>query len=176
MQRIGVLSDSHVREDSNLAQRVGRAWGPVDLILHAGDITSPALLDDLRDIAPTRAVAGNMDGLAILAWLPLSAEFHVEECRLALSHGDLGSERVESRSQRRGGEDDELRALLLARFPRAQCLVYGHTHRPFCRLVEGRLFFNPGACHQRAPSPTIGLLTVCGSQVTGEILALPPSD
>jgi putative phosphoesterase len=175
MQRIGVLSDSHVRGASDLAERAARTWGPVDLILHAGDITSPALLEDLREIAPTRAVAGNLDGLAIVAQVPLSDEFFVEECRLALFHGDLGVVRVESRSQRRGHEDDTLRALLLARFPHAHCIIYGHTHTPLCRQIEGVLFFNPGACHERAPAPTVGRLTVRGSDVSGEILPLSPS-
>jgi uncharacterized protein len=54
---IGVISDTHglVRPEAIAALR------GCDLILHAGDVGRPEVLDALRDVAPTTTVRGNVD-------------------------------------------------------------------------------------------------------------------
>ena len=54
---IGIISDTHGR----LPQSVSMVFKQTDLIIHAGDIGDPEIIDDLENIAPTRAVRGNMD-------------------------------------------------------------------------------------------------------------------
>ena len=65
MTRIGVLSDTHLREpEPDLGQRLAQVWGPVDMILHAGDLVNISVLDALQ--APeVLAVAGNMDDYVV---------------------------------------------------------------------------------------------------------------
>ena len=55
---IGVVADTH----GHLRAEVVRALKGVDLIIHAGDIGKPEVLEALGRIAPVRAVRGNMDG------------------------------------------------------------------------------------------------------------------
>jgi putative phosphoesterase len=54
---IGIISDTHGR----LPQSVSKAFKNTDLIIHAGDIGDPQIIEALEKIAPIRAVRGNMD-------------------------------------------------------------------------------------------------------------------
>jgi hypothetical protein len=40
---------------------------------------------------------------------------------------------------------------LRRRFPNADIIVYGHTHRPRIETIDGVLLFNPGGVHQWTP-------------------------
>ena len=60
--RIGILSDTHMPAELRvLWDEVRRAFEGVDLILHAGDIVHPMLLDQLEAWAPVLAARGNND-------------------------------------------------------------------------------------------------------------------
>lgn len=59
--RIGLLSDTHLVEAEKLWPEIFRAFEGVDLILHAGDIMFPAVLDALEQLAPVFAAEGNHD-------------------------------------------------------------------------------------------------------------------
>ncbi len=65
---------------------------------------------------------------------------------------------------------------LLETFPTANVIVFGHTHRPLIRWVNGKLFFNPGTTcftDKRDLPPSLGLISIQpGGQVTGEIIPL----
>ena len=59
---IGLISDTHIPDRARiLPQNVIEAFSDVELILHAGDLTSPKVIDELEEIAPVMAVQGNMD-------------------------------------------------------------------------------------------------------------------
>ena len=59
---IGLISDTHIPDRAKvLPQKVIEAFSNVDLILHAGDLTSPRVIEELEEIAPVMAVQGNMD-------------------------------------------------------------------------------------------------------------------
>jgi putative phosphoesterase len=54
---VGVISDTHgLLRPEALVPLQGS-----DLIIHAGDVGDPEILDRLREIAPTFAVRGNID-------------------------------------------------------------------------------------------------------------------
>ena len=79
--KIGVISDTH----DLLRPEVTENLKGCELILHAGDISSPAILDNLRNIAPVRAVRGNND----LWWpeeLPLTLDFELKGIRVLMTH------------------------------------------------------------------------------------------
>ncbi len=60
--RIGLISDTHIRETSqNLSSKVIKTFQDVDLILHAGDIYNPSVLDELELLAPVFAAVGDDD-------------------------------------------------------------------------------------------------------------------
>jgi putative phosphoesterase len=59
---IGVISDTHIPERANtIPEIVFEIFKEVDLILHAGDLVSLEVRDQLEKIAPTICVQGNMD-------------------------------------------------------------------------------------------------------------------
>jgi len=56
---IGLISDTHIDYPSaSLPPQVKEAFQGVDLILHAGDIWIPSVLDDLETVAPVMAAWG----------------------------------------------------------------------------------------------------------------------
>jgi putative phosphoesterase len=151
--RIGVVSDTHCPEFlAQLPDRLFDVLAGVDLILHAGDIDSEATLDALRRLAPVEAVRGDHD--RSLATLPASREITVGGKRIVMVHGQRSRWLEEPNTllwtlslgyfrPHRG-----LPRALRRRFPRADVIVYGHTHRARAETIEGVLLFNPGGVHQ----------------------------
>lgn len=149
--RIGLVADTHGWLDPALAEH----FAEVEVILHAGDLGTEAVLDELGAIAPVVAVRGNIDGGA-LADLPLETVVELGGRRIALLH-IAGSPRRPTRAARE----------LLDR-ERPDVLVVGHSHIPVVGRVGGALWINPGAAgHQGFHTDrTAAILTIDGG---GEI-------
>ena len=131
MKRIGLLSDTHAYWDPRYAQY----FEGVDEIWHAGDIGSLEVLENLREIAPVRAVHGNIDGGDLRRLLPEKLRWSC--AGLAVSMTPLGGYP--------GKYDPRLRQFLHNRPP--ALFISGHSHilkvRPDPQL--GLLHINPGA-------------------------------
>jgi uncharacterized protein len=152
MVRIGVVADTHCPEflEELPAQLFDRLRG-VDLVLHAGDVGGRSTLDRLREIAPVEAVRGDHDGE--LTELPVVRELSAGGRRIVVVHGNrsrLIEEPVTLLGTLSFGllwPDVRLAQALRRRFPRADVIVHGHTHRARAQLVDGALVFNPGAVY-----------------------------
>jgi uncharacterized protein len=147
---IVVLSDTHMRPGLNrhLPRSVYAALEHADLILHAGDVVTGELLDELGGYAPTLAVLGNNDG-ALAGRLPEERLFTVDGLRIAMLH-DSGARQGRERRLRR-------------RFPTADLVVFGHSHDPVDAIgLDGQRLFNPGSPteRRRQPEHTFGRLRV----------------
>lgn len=155
-QRVGVVADTHCPEFvDHPPQRVFEVFEGVDLIIHAGDINGKETLDALRRIGHVEAVRGDHDrGLD----LPLSREIEVEGKRIVIVHGNRSRWLEEPNTllwtlslgyfRPHGGLARDLRR----RFPDADAIVFGHTHRPHAETIDGVLLFNPGGVHQWNPT------------------------
>ena len=160
--RVVVLADTHVR-DGGSTRLPERAWEQIraaDVILHAGDVMGPALLDQLRAFAPVHAVLGNND-TALAGLLPETLELELDGVALAMIH-DSGPKAGRA-------------ARLHRRFPTADVVVFGHSHIPWnAPGVEGQLLFNPGSPTQRRRQPhrTVGLLHLDAGAVDFEIVVV----
>ena len=154
-----VIADTHLpRRARTLPEGLVPHLQRADLILHAGDLMDPALLEGLAAYAPTRAVRGNLDPPE--AGLPETLEFEFGGARVAIIH-DSGTKRGRrSRMQRR--------------FPGARVVVFGHSHIPWLEDQDGLLLLNPGSPTDRRKQPThtFGLLRLEDGEVAAEILAL----
>ena len=159
---IGVISDSHIpHRIKAMPQSVFRWLDGADLILHAGDIEDPRVLDQLSAISPTLAVRGNVHWQTASGVtdqdLPLSRlitfQAHGRERAIWMSHGHLNfgyllMDKMTVRGLPKGIGRINTRIvprLAKARPPQAEVVVFGHSHYPMAKMVDGVLFFNPGA-------------------------------
>lgn len=147
------MADTHCPEFTDrLPDRVFEALAGVDLILHAGDVDSQQTLDRLGQIAPVLAVRGDHD--RTLDSLPESRELSVEGRRVCIVHGSRSRWLEEPQtllwtlSLGLFKPHKALPQALRRRFPEADVIVYGHTHRASADTVDGALVFNPGGVHQ----------------------------
>ena len=134
------------------------AWlREADLILHAGDVCTAAVLDELAQYAPVTAVAGNNDGPDVAAWgAAATAVADIDGLRVAMIHDS--------------GPAAGRLARLRARFPVADLVVFGHSHIPLdaASADGGFRIFNPGSPtdRRRQPHGTLGVLDVSGGRLT----------
>lgn len=139
---VGLISDTH----GLVRPAVHDALKGVQLILHAGDVGGPEILDELRLIAPVRAVFGNTDPPGA-PYLTESIDVEIDGVRIHVSHGDeVGSPTPER---------------LAARYD-SDVVVYGHSHRQMVTHLNGQLFVNPGAAGPRRfnLSASVGILEI----------------
>jgi len=154
-----VIADTHMpRRARALPEGLISHLQRADLILHAGDLIAPTLLEELAAYAPTRAVQGNLDPPE--AGLPETLEFQFGGVRVAVIH-DSGSRKGRRNRMRR-------------RFPDARVVVFGHSHVPWLEDEDGLMLLNPGSPtdRRRQPDHTFALLRVEDGEVAPEILAL----
>jgi uncharacterized protein len=123
---VGVIADTHglVREQA-LAALAG-----CELIIHAGDIGTPEVLERLREIAPVRAVRGNNDRGVWARSLPLNDVIEIGPHHVYLLH-DIAELAI-----------DPAAASMAA-------VITGHSHKPAAEVREGVLYLNPGSAGPR---------------------------
>ena len=82
MKRIGLLSDTH----GMVPKQVYTFFKDVDIILHAGDIGSTDVLEELKQFKPTIAVYGNVDGYEIYSQIKRVETFELEGVKIMMTH------------------------------------------------------------------------------------------
>jgi uncharacterized protein len=150
-RRLGVVADSHVGEYlDELPAGCLEALAGCDLVLHAGDLSVPSVLDDLEAVAPVVAVRGDHDRLGGLE-LPETAIVVAGGLRIGLTHGrrhrlvDSSIITASVLAGRNLGYRAGLHAALARRTGPVDCVVYGHWHEPVAARHGATLFFSPGA-------------------------------
>jgi len=153
--KIVAISDTHApRRWKSCPPRVAEYLRQADLILHAGDVCTASVLDELAQYAPVHAVLGNNDGPDVAAWgAPESLDLDLAGLKVSMIH-DSGPSAGRLRRMRR-------------RFPEAGLVVFGHSHIPLDESADGLRILNPGSPtdRRRQPHGTIGLLTVAGGRL-----------
>jgi len=137
---VGVISDTH----GLLQPAAIEAFKDADLIIHAGDVGKPDILEDLQAIAPVEAVRGNMDMDGWAHKLPKTKLIEVGSVLLYVIHDVY---KIDIKPAKAG----------------ISAIIHGHTHKP--SSIEdhnGVLFLNPGSATQpRFNSPaSVALLHV----------------
>lgn len=143
MKRIGVLSDTH----GKLREEVVEILQSCDVILHAGDIHTPKVLDGLREIAPLYIVRGNADK----EWAEGLPEILSEEIcglRVFMVHN-------KKQIPKETGNYD--------------LVVFGHSHKYEERREAGCLFLNPGSCGPRRFSQPVTMAVVEVEEEPGSV-------
>lgn len=123
---LGLISDTH----GLLRDSAVRALSGTDLIVHAGDVGRPEILEELKRIAPVVAVRGNVDVDDWAAVLPVTAEAAAGKSRIYVLH-DVNDLRI-----------DPVAAGI-------SIVVSGHSHQPNQRVSKSVLYINPGSAGPR---------------------------
>jgi putative phosphoesterase len=174
---VGVIADTHVPQRlKRLPPGIAEAFDGVMLILHAGDINSPPVLDELNRIAPVVAVVGNADP----PWwnLPRSRVVEVNGCRIGLTHGNGGWRRyLVNKATESFSAFNQARYLRYASeaFHNVDVIITGHTHRPHVARIGGVLLFNPGSVapdYYTTAGPTVGVLQIEAGIARAKLLPL----
>jgi putative phosphoesterase len=178
--RIGVLSDSHVPDIlSELPPRVCEIFNGVDLIFHAGDISSLAVLQQLEPIAQTFAVYGDRDNWQIKHYLQEKQRLDFARRSVGLVHGHRAWQvDVWTRVIYHFNPSLRSQALfnhVLREFAgeHVDAIVFGHSHTPYIKVHGSVLLFNPGSVVPRNGQPgTVGLLEVSQNAIKGRIVTV----
>ena len=149
--KVGVISDTH----GLIRKSVVKAFNDVDLIVHAGDVGKPEVLETLRTIAKVHPVRGNVDGGKWTHSLPLTDVVEVGQVFLYVLH-DLNALDL-----------DPVAAGL-------NVVISGHSHIPKIEEQNGVLFLNPGSAGpRRFKYPiSIAFLYIKGTAIEAEIVEL----
>lgn len=123
MKHIAIISDTH----GLLREQVMAELDAADCIIHAGDINTSYIADCVRQSGETYMVRGNND----MDWakdLPASITATIEGVRFFIVHN---------------------RKDVPKRLPDVDVVIYGHSHKYSCEVIDGILYLNPGSCGKR---------------------------
>lgn len=123
MARIGVISDTHGLLRENVIEHLKKC----DVILHAGDIQSGKILEQLEAIAKTYTVLGNTDK-ELAADIPSTLHLELYGLRIFMIHNHKHIEEDISGSH---------------------LVIYGHSHKYEMTSRNGQVWLNPGSCGPR---------------------------
>jgi uncharacterized protein len=148
---VGLIADTHGLMRPEALDALQKA----DLIIHAGDIGKPAVLDGLQNLAPVRAIRGNNDRDPWALTLPTHDTVTIGAHTIYVLH--------------------DLKELALN--PRASGLsvvVSGHSHKPEVRTLNQVLFVNPGSAGPRRFTlpVTVALLAMRPDRCAASIVRL----
>ncbi len=151
VRSIGVISDTHglLRPEA-----VGTLFG-VELIIHAGDVGRPEVLKALEQIAPVKAVRGNVDRGEWAKKLPETEVVEIGKTLIYVLH-DINKLDLD---------------LAGSGF---QAVIYGHSHQPSMKQRNAVLFLNPGSAGpRRFKLPvSVAMLQVDGNPLSARIIEL----
>ena len=159
---VAAIGDTHLpRGSRSLPEECRRRLQRADVVLHTGDHSSLASLQELRALGPpVHAVFGNADEPALQELLPEQLVVEVEQARIGMTHVP---------GPRHGREER-----LLQRFPLCAAVLYGHTHEPQVERSGSVWILNPGSPTERRRSTahTMLELEIVGGEISPSLIAL----
>jgi len=160
--KIGVISDTHIPERANdFPREIYAAFKNVDLIIHAGDLTTIEALESLKKICEVKAVAGNMDKPELLSVLNNKEELKIKGLKIGIAHGY--------------GPPARLVSSMKQMFPaKMDLIIFGHSHSPLNEKIDNTLFFNPGSPTDTvfAPYRSYGIIEI-DKEIKSTIVRIP---
>ena len=147
--RLAILSDTHGLLRPEVAEHLKTA----DAILHGGDINRQSIVDQLRQYAPLYVVRGNNDK----EWaegLPETLRFQLEGLQFFMVHN---------------------KKFVPKDLTGIDVVIFGHSHKYFQEVIDGRLRLNPGSCGKRRfdQEITFAMLTIDGKAYRVEKMVIP---
>jgi len=156
---IGLISDTHIPDHAKeLPDQLKEVFRGVDLILHAGDIYTPSVLDELQCLAPVLAAEGDDDPFVTAndSRVKKRHVLTVEGITIWLTHQKPLSQSLEYQEY-------------------CDVIVFGHSHEASLENHGDILRVNPGSPtfpHYKYELGTVGLLTVNSDKAEARIIQL----
>ena len=147
-----MLADTHATSFEEVPRKIVAALSTVALIIHAGDFTTTEVLNELKQLGEVKAVQGNMDSSEIKSTLPVKEIIEAKNKRIGIIHGSGPPWGIEQRVREMFDQQVDI-------------IVYGHSHEPQNKVIDGILFFNPGKA-----TSSFGFLTI-EEDIQGEIIS-----
>lgn len=151
MKKIIIVSDTHIpMRAKKLPQALVAECQRADFIIHAGDWQTLDVYYELAAYAETDGVTGNVDPWDILDRFGKKKIFTFGDVRIGVIHGDGVRQTTEQRAFDAFADDD------------VDIIVFGHSHIPVMRDVQGVTLFNPGSPTDKRQQPqySFGLLEI----------------
>ncbi len=159
---VAVIADTHLpRGRRRIPDACVARMREADLILHAGDVATREVLEEIEALGtPVAAVRGNIDTAALKRRLPGTRVVEAEGVRIGMVH-DAGPAK---------GRVERLRR----RFPDADAVVFGHSHIPLHEERDGFQIFNPGSPtdRRRERRHTMGIGRIEEGRVSFQLIRL----
>ncbi|MDQ6777008.1 MAG: YfcE family phosphodiesterase [Actinomycetota bacterium] len=159
---VAIIADTHIpRRAKALPSSCLEHLRAADLIVHAGDLVSMPVLEELRGYGDVVAVHGNADDAAVEEALPERLDLDLAGRRVAVVHN--------------GGARLGRLGRLHRRYADADAVVFGHSHVPCHETdADGFQIFNPGSAtdRRRQPKHTMGLARCCADRIEFTLVAL----
>ena len=161
--RVLVLSDTHIPiAQEKLPPIIQKEAKSSDYCLHAGDFISYSVYKDLSSWTKTIGVCGNMDEPELQEKLSQKEIIKIEDVTIGLTHG-------------RGSPSNLLHHInnvFLDDSGNIDIFVFGHSHYPIDKEIEGKLYFNPGSPTDKVFSPYLsyGIFEIDGSNIKRRIV------
>ena len=157
MTTIGITADTHSRP---LPARMIKDFAQADIIIHAGDFCAYADYLEFKRFVSLKAVRGNMDDARLRKLLPERLIVEWEGRNIGVYHGE--------------GRPDQVLDGVIAQFKGelVDAVVFGHSHIPFNREIDGVLYINPGSPTDvvTADYPSYALLQIKGGRMSARII------
>lgn len=159
---IGLISDTHVPvRAKRIPSMVFKVFENADFIVHAGDLVSLAVIDELEQLAPVLAVHGNMDGPQVSGALPKINSLKIFDWKIGVMHDPstlFGMSKMRDIARRNG----------------FNVFVYGHTHNASIKWEGKMLYINPGSPTNPVPvftnKPSVAVLKVTQEVIVPEVI------
>ncbi|TWT24878.1 metallophosphoesterase family protein [Planomicrobium sp. CPCC 101110] len=151
MKKIVIVSDTHIpMRAKKLPQTLVDACQKADFIIHAGDWQTLDVYYEFAAYAETDGVTGNVDPWEISDRFGKSKILTFDDLRIGVVHGDGIRQTTEQR------------ALDTFRDEKVDIIVFGHSHIPVMREVDGIILFNPGSPTDKRMQPqySFGVLEI----------------
>tara|TARA_Y100000031_G_scaffold132190_1_gene153053 strand:- start:20849 stop:21397 length:549 start_codon:yes stop_codon:yes gene_type:complete len=165
IKKIVVLSDTHIPvRASKIPEKIINECKDTDLIVHAGDFQTIEVVNNLESYGNFIAVYGNMDSGDVAEKLPEKIIINIKntdkEFKIGITHGS-------------GAPDDLTQRILDFFEEKLDCIIFGHSHKPFNEILNNTLLFNPGSPTDTVFTTinTFGILRI-NNEIKGEIIKL----
>jgi len=163
--KILVVSDTHIPiAADSLPTEIEKEAKNSDCCLHCGDFVDYSVFKTLNRWTKTYGVQGNMDNLTVRKNLPAKLIIKFEDITLGLTHGCGNPNNLIDYINKEFSEE----------FITIDIFVFGHSHLPFDKEINGKIYFNPGSLTDKVFTPynSYGILNIKKNKIKRSIVKI----